>query len=761
MVALLVDVDDPIAHAEKIPAREAWRLLERQKVSRLFEEQPGGFSYETKGGYRLLYRLGEHFLLRREVDAHSWRLFYFRALCHLAERYELVGDPACSDWTRLYRLPRATREGNDAAELRPTHGDPSNVGLWTYQHTEEGLQGDREVAARLVVPFPAWERVVKDLAPVVPTPKKDTQPRPKTTHGDPDPDGLTPYLRATLESAVQKLRNSPPGGRNNLFNQEVYSLAGLEIDRSLLEAELGAAARVAGLVEKEIRATFESAFKAGAAQPRTIEPPRSAHKAPNTPTGGEVPGLPALEVSPVAPKAPSRTWDEFMALKPKPRESLCGQWFRTGALVMVSGDSGAGKTWFCLDFAISVATGVAFMGRWSVPKARKVLIVSGEDDIDDLQKRGQLLLTAKSKAAGKKLSPLINFLNTHDLDLLPNGLPNLGTPEGRAKVEAALEGVELVILDNYGVLFNGVDENDAKEFAPAQDWLFWFKTRGISVLLLSQTGKNGDHRGSSKKVDGLNATILLNHPTHWKARDGASFSLRFIKSRDARGSEVDSFTAQLGEDEDGDLCWLFDVPPPTLPASTKPDSKTAEILELHSQGKTPKEIIEAGYSKPTVYRVLSSLKNSTPTKAPGASRVSVSVSHPPKGVGETETETNYPLPRAESQSQSHQSRETETETNYPLPRAESQSHQSTKPESHETETERQALSAVPFPTGNGKRETGLGNPGSQPPANPPGDPRLSDEELRIGVELERQFKEQGNPNPDRAAYDELMRRRKR
>ena len=44
-------------------------------------------------------------------------------------------------------------------------------------------------------------------------------------------------------------------------------------------------------------------------------------------------------------------------------------------------------------------------------------------------------------------------------------------------------------------------------------------------------------------------------------------------------------------------------------------------------------------------------------------------------------------------------------------------------------------------------------------ATPLGDTRLSDEELRIGVELERQFKEQGHPDPDRSAYDELMRRR--
>jgi hypothetical protein len=72
------------------------------------------------------------------------------------------------------------------------------------------------------------------------------------------------------------------------------------------------------------------------------------------------------------------------------------------------------------------------MGRWSVPKARKVLLVSGEDDIDDLQERIPALVAAKSKTEGRELEPQIAFLNTHDLDLLPNGLPNLSTPEGRA-----------------------------------------------------------------------------------------------------------------------------------------------------------------------------------------------------------------------------------------------------------------------------------------------------------------------------------------
>jgi hypothetical protein len=330
---------------------------------------------------------------------------------------------------------------------------------------------------------------------------------------------------------------------------------------------------------------------------------------------------------PERPKA--RTHAEFMALVPPPQESICGEWFPTSALVMVSGDSGAGKTWFCLDLALSVSTGVDFMGRWSVPKARKVLLVSGEDRLQDLQKRIPALLKTKSKAAGRNLDPMLTYLVARDRALLPNGLPNLGTPEGRALVEDSLEGVSLVILDNYSVLFNGVDENDAKEFAPIQDWLFSLSARDVAVLLVSHTGKNGDHRGSSKKIDGLNTSIILNHPTNWKACDGASFNLQFKKSRDAHGEEVNPFSAKLGEDEGGYICWLFDEAPPTTQAGTIPSPKTAEILELHSQGKTAKEIIGAGYSKTKVYYVLSSLKK--PVQIPEGGDSRFPVPSPPKG----------------------------------------------------------------------------------------------------------------------------------
>ena len=128
MALLVLDVDCPAAHATGNAASEEWRASERSKVNDLFRAQPGGYYYETKKGYRLVYQTERY--LRSEDDKELWREFYFRVCCLLASRYQIICDPACSDWTRLFRCPHATRDGNEAAEDRPAIGDPSNVKLW-------------------------------------------------------------------------------------------------------------------------------------------------------------------------------------------------------------------------------------------------------------------------------------------------------------------------------------------------------------------------------------------------------------------------------------------------------------------------------------------------------------------------------------------------------------------------------------------------------------------------------------------------------
>jgi hypothetical protein len=57
MTALVFDVDDPVAHADGVPARSEWREGEQPKIERLIAAEPGVLVYGTRGGYRAVGRL--------------------------------------------------------------------------------------------------------------------------------------------------------------------------------------------------------------------------------------------------------------------------------------------------------------------------------------------------------------------------------------------------------------------------------------------------------------------------------------------------------------------------------------------------------------------------------------------------------------------------------------------------------------------------------------------------------------------------------
>lgn len=149
MAYLFVDVD-----GQGHQANSPWRAAEAKKAGALREQVPGFFHYETRGGYRLIWRLATPFLIRNQTDAKHWKLYYGRFLLMLSRRFGIEGDPACSDWTRLYRLPHATRPKADgspgeAPEDLPTEGDPTFPITLSFRPREEDLEADLAEAQRL------------------------------------------------------------------------------------------------------------------------------------------------------------------------------------------------------------------------------------------------------------------------------------------------------------------------------------------------------------------------------------------------------------------------------------------------------------------------------------------------------------------------------------------------------------------------------------------------------------------------------------
>jgi len=148
MVVSFVDVDDPVAHEAKpkIPARDEWRAVERAKVARLLVDHPGIVVYETRGGYRIVGLLDTPHVIATPADGERWRVVYGRRLAYLSRLYGIVGDWACHDWPRAYRLPRVRREGVDV-DL-PIYGNPHAVGTWP-DHRDDELAADIAEVERL------------------------------------------------------------------------------------------------------------------------------------------------------------------------------------------------------------------------------------------------------------------------------------------------------------------------------------------------------------------------------------------------------------------------------------------------------------------------------------------------------------------------------------------------------------------------------------------------------------------------------------
>ncbi|WP_437796472.1 VapE domain-containing protein [Sorangium sp. So ce693] len=154
MVAAVFDVDDPASHkrngdinqADPLMAASLWWENESAKIRDLRAEH-NVFVYRTRGGYRIVARLTP-FVLTSKNDAAEWSHLYLTWVAYLKRRFKIAADPV-KDWTRLFRLPHATRlehvaegeteeqqiareERNLAArpEERVTVGDPNAIELW-------------------------------------------------------------------------------------------------------------------------------------------------------------------------------------------------------------------------------------------------------------------------------------------------------------------------------------------------------------------------------------------------------------------------------------------------------------------------------------------------------------------------------------------------------------------------------------------------------------------------------------------------------
>ena len=168
------------------------------------------------------------------------------------------------------------------------------------------------------------------------------------------------------------------------------------------------------------------------------------------------------------------------------------------------------------------------------------------------------------------------------------------TRDGQRALEAALDGAELLILDNLSALCRSGRENEADDWQSLQDFLLRLRRRGVAVLLLHHAGKGGQQRGTSRREDLLDTVVALRRPQDYRPREGARFEVHVEKARGVAGEALDPFEALL-EVRDGKALWT---------TRTVEDAEAARVAALAKDGLTVRDIAEElGISKSKAQRL--------------------------------------------------------------------------------------------------------------------------------------------------------------
>lgn len=268
---------------------------------------------------------------------------------------------------------------------------------------------------------------------------------------------------------------------------------------------------------------------------------------------------------------------DFMKMDITPPEMLIDPILRSQGLTMIHAARGTGKTFISLSLAYGLAAGESLLGRWEIARPVRTLFIDGEMPSSTLQERLGMII----RGVGKPV-PSPDYLKILTPDLQSGPMPNIANAEGQAAIEPFLEGMEVVILDNLATLARHGRSNDEESWAPVQGWLLELRRRGLSVILIHHSGKNGDQRGTSAREDILDCSIRLDRPQGYQVEEGARFEVAFTKARGCSGEKIRNFEARL-DTIDGRLSWTTrDIE----------DVKLETARRLFAEGMTVRDVAE-------------------------------------------------------------------------------------------------------------------------------------------------------------------------
>ena len=279
--------------------------------------------------------------------------------------------------------------------------------------------------------------------------------------------------------------------------------------------------------------------------------------------------------------------DTLLNTTPARRETLLGPVLPRASLTLLYGARGVGKTFLSLSMALAVAGGGAVL-HWRADKPARVLYVDGE------MPRTTLVERLAALAAGADLLPQGDNLRLLASEGDSGSQIDLGTEDGRARIEAACEGIDLLVLDSLSVLLRSRNADSGRTWLAVEDWLLGLRRRGLAVLIVRNGKMSKDGFDGSRHADVVDTAIALRRPEDYEAFEGARFELSFTKGRALLGKSAQPFEATLHR-KGGALRWFV---------SSKEDALAVRAAGLFFEGFTVREVARRlKISKSTAHRL--------------------------------------------------------------------------------------------------------------------------------------------------------------
>jgi hypothetical protein len=211
---------------------------------------------------------------------------------------------------------------------------------------------------------------------------------------------------------------------------------------------------------------------------------------------------------------------------PVPRSYLIDEFLPARLVSLLIAPGGTGKSMLTLLIAVCVAAGIPLFGRFPVQQAKKVLLISGEDDIEEIQRRLHRILASESEQIKTLVGENLVFLDLSDRFELFTEKP----PHGETRITDVPERIvhelsnqigsdfSLAIVDP-GARFRGGEENlaaDTTRFVQALQLIR--NLLNAAVLVVHHVNKSAkgsissqnNARGSSALIDGVRLVYELN-----------------------------------------------------------------------------------------------------------------------------------------------------------------------------------------------------------------------------------------------------------